>query len=140
MKKILLLLLLMAWPITVGAHSYVHNNIAIGHVWALPAEKGRPFGIFMPIVNRGMPDRLVGFETPACAGAQSFHRAPDASPRHIDLPKGRPINLSHSGLSLRCYEAARDLKKGDRIKVTLRFDKAPPVLVEAYIEPSPYAP
>lgn len=139
-KRIIIAALFLGLPLIAQGHSYQHGDIAIGHVWAEPVVKGQGFGISMPIVNRGAPDRLVGFTVAACAGAQGFHRAPDASVDKIDLPRGRPLNLNPSGVSLRCYEAARDLKKGDRLNLTLRFEKAPPLTVEVYIEPSPYAP
>lgn len=124
------------------AHSYRIAEIEIGHPWARPTVSGQQAGgAFLSLQNRGSSaDRLIGASSPA-ADAVELHtmslegnvmrmRQVDA----IDVPPGQSVKLQPGGMHLMFQGLKAPMKLGDRIPVTLRFERAGEVAVEVKVE------
>ena len=125
------------------AHDYSKGSLHIEHPWSRATPKGASVGAgYLVIENRGSAvDRLLSISS-EIAGRVEIHEmaVTDGIMRMRPLPKGVEIapgltaKFEPGGLHVMFLDLNRPLEKGDRIKATLRFEKAGAVEVEFVVE------
>ncbi|MBB3149868.1 hypothetical protein FHS21_006325 [Phyllobacterium trifolii] len=123
------------------AHSYKLGSIAIGHLWTKPSGSGE-LDIFGPLFNTGsVPDRLISAASPI-ANEVEFVTEVDGGEQplgRIELPPGKPVSLASWGAHIALKKLKGNPREGDMVSLTLKFEKAGTIDVEAAVEklPSP---
>ena len=117
--------------------------IAIEHGWSRPTPPGAPTAVgYLTIVNRGgAPDRLLRLDSLA-ANSVSVHAMSMAGGvmrmRRVEgglaVPAGGRVALDPTGLHLMFEGLKRPFKAGDRIPVTLVFQRAGPVHTDLKVD------
>ena len=126
-----------------SAHEYSAKGVTVAHPWARATPGGAKVGgAYLEIkAGAGRADRLVSAHSPA-AGAVEIHnhimengitrmRRVDA----IALKAGSSLVLKPGGYHLMLTDLKSPLKEGDLLKLTLVFEKAGEIEVEATVEP-----
>jgi copper(I)-binding protein len=122
---------------TARAHSYKVNGIAIGHAWALPAERAVSGQVFMPLVNQNTKaDALIAARSDICATIQLRNNARyDDPPEELfELLPGRPFPMRPSARHLRLIGLRQTLLKGDKFSLVLDFRDAGEIEVIVFVE------
>lgn len=121
------------------AHSYRAGDLMIGHAWCLPSE-GAATKAFMPLaVAGGRGDILLRASTSA-AEAVLFHPvAGQPAVGRWEIPPRRPIGMRADGPHLLLAGLRRRLVAGDRVPLTLVFERNGAKEVEVWVETAPYA-
>jgi copper(I)-binding protein len=125
------------------AHEYSSKDVTVSHPWARATPGGvKVGGAFLEMkAATGQGDRLVGARSPA-AGAVELHshvmEKGIAKMRRVDaiaLRAGASVVLKPSGYHLMLTGLHAPLKEGDLLKLTLVFEKAGEIEVDATVEP-----
>jgi copper(I)-binding protein len=94
--------------------------------------------VYVTIVNPGSsPDALVGASTDAAGTVELHETVQEAGvmkmrPRpRFEVPAGGRLEMKPGGHHIMLLGLKRDLKPGDAVRVTLTFDKAAPMTVDA---------
>lgn len=135
----LVLAVLIAGPLSAAGSS---DDIRIERPWSRVTPPGTPVGAgYMTIVNPAdEPDRLIGAESPA-AGRVQIHRSVkkdgQSSMIHqkdgvVVPPEGR-IEFRPGDYHLMLMELEEPLEEGERVPVTLRFERTGSVDVELVV-------
>ncbi|MFY9288816.1 MAG: copper chaperone PCu(A)C [Alphaproteobacteria bacterium] len=135
-------LLMLLLPLSAEAHSYKKGDIQIGHIWMRATPMGATTAaIYMPLSNAGQEtDRLLGGSSPVAAKIEIHEslvvdgvmrmRKLDA----LALEPRKPVSLKPRGLHLMVFGLKERLKEGEKIPLTLQFEKAGTVDVEVDVE------
>ncbi|CAO4168197.1 copper chaperone PCu(A)C [Methylorubrum aminovorans] len=125
------------------AHDYAAGPLKIGHPWSRATPGGaKVAGGYLTVTNTGTePDRLTDGMIEA-AGRGELHTmsmeggvmkmAPLAD--GLAIPPGQTVTLAPSGHHLMFLDLKAPLKKGERVKGTLTFERAGRVPVEFAVE------
>jgi periplasmic copper chaperone A len=126
------------------ADEYKAGGITVAHPWARATPGGTTVGAayFEIKAATGKPDTLVSAASPV-AGRVEVHthtqedgvmkmRRLDALP----IAAGSSVVLGPAGHHLMLFDLKQPLKEGDRIPVTLVFEKSGPVTLDVSIEPA----
>lgn len=96
---------------------------------------------YMAIRNTGgAPDRLVAARSPAARVVELHTHIRDGDVMRmrpvqaIDLPAGQEVRLAPGGLHLMLIQLAAPLRQGERVPVTLVFERAGEVEVQLAVE------
>lgn len=126
--------LLLAALLPAAAHDTRAGDLVIDHPYAIPSLPGARNGAMYlrALKNTGSAaDRLLGGRTEAAATLQIHRSTMDGDVMRmrqldaLDLPPGTDLKLRHGGeLHLMLVDLKAPLKQGDRIAVTLRFERA----------------
>ncbi len=126
------------------AHEYSSNGVTVAHPWARATPGGTNIsGAFLEMKAAARHrDRLVGARSPG-AGAVELHsrimESGAAKMRRVDaiaLKAGASsVILKPGGYHLMLTDLPAPLKEGDLLKLTLVFEKAGEIEVEATVEP-----
>jgi copper(I)-binding protein len=125
------------------AHEYSNKGVTVAHPWARAAPGGTNIsGAYLEMkAAAGNRDRLVGARSSA-AGAIELHNhvmeSGVAKMRRVEaiaLKAGGSVVLKPSGYHLMLTDLPAPLKEGDLLKLTLVFEKAGEIEVEATVEP-----
>lgn len=130
---------LLATP--ASAHEFHRlGDIVIEQPWsrATPVKVG---GAYMTLRNNGaLPDRLVKITSPIAEkveihetkieGGMAMMRPVEA----IELKRGTSVQLKPGGLHVMLMGLQRPLKEGERIKLSLTFERAGTIDIEARVE------
>lgn len=129
----------------VGAHEYKAGDLRLNHPWArvtVPGQKAG--GAFLAIRNAGnAADRLVGASSPAAERVEVHTMSMQGDVMRmrqieaLDLPPGQTVQLQPGHLHLMLMNLKAPLKQGDKVPVTLRFEKAGEVKLEFWVETGP---
>lgn len=111
--------------------------------WARPTVQGQTAGGgYLRIDNRaGAADRLVGARTTVSERVELHHMSMDGDVMRmrrieaIDVPAGGSVELKPGGLHLMLLPLKAPLRAGTRFALTLRFEKAGEVEVQAEVAP-----
>jgi len=140
MKKFLLSLTYYAalgiFP--VAALSQAKGELEIENAWARATPPGAAVaGGYFAIRNKGaVADRLVGVSSPASARVEIHEMAMEKDVmrmrevKGIDVPAKKSVELKPGGYHLMLIELKAPLKPGDKLPLTLRFEKAGEVKAE----------
>ena len=134
--------LLVVLAFAAGAHEYKAGDLKIGHPWARMTAPGQPSGgAYLKLQNNGSAaDRLVGGSTPAADHVEMHSMSMDGDVmkmregKAIDVAPGQTVELKPGALHLMLVGLKAPLKAGDKVPMTLKFEKAGEVKVELKIE------
>lgn len=140
MKLLPLVLALAAFG--ANAHEYQAGSVKIGHPWARMTAPGQPSGgAFLKISNTGTAgDRLVGGSTPVADHVEMHSMSMEGNVMKmrevnaIDVPPGQTVELKPGAWHMMLIGLKAPLKAGDKVPMTLKFEKAGEVKVELKIE------
>jgi copper(I)-binding protein len=133
----------LALAAAVSAASAQPGDIAVSQAWTRAVGATAPTAAgYMTLRNRGAaPDRLVGAETPAARSVEIHEQRMEDGvmrmrpmPGGIALPPGETVTLGPSGTHLMLVGPTRALTRGERVPLTLRFERAGEVQVELSVE------
>lgn len=137
-----LLLAFALWQPAV-ADDYHVGTLYIDHPWSRATTPGAGVGAGYLVIRNGgeRDDRLVGAMSPV-AGRVMIHRSVEhdgtATMEHqrhgIVIPAGGEIALEPGGYHLMLMQLAERLEKGDRVPLTLEFERAGTVEVELAVK------
>ena len=124
------------------AHDYTLQNLRIDHPFARATPPGaQSGGVYLTIENRGTSkDRLVRVASPAAASVELHSMTMDGNVMRmraiagLDIAPGATVTLGSAGNHVMLVGLVRPLVVGDRIPVTLTFEKAGAVDVTALVE------
>jgi copper(I)-binding protein len=126
-----------------AAHEYSAKGVTVTHPWARATPGGAKIGgaYLEMTAARGQGDRLISASSPA-AGTVELHNhimeggiAKMRRVEAIPVPGGKSVVLKPSGYHLMLTDLKAPLKEGDLVKITLQFEKAGPIELEATVEP-----
>jgi len=125
-----------------AAHGYGKGDIQVRHPWTRVTPPGAMVGAgYLEIRNSGTkPDRVIGASTPAAERVELHvmtHEGDVMKMREVpgfEVPARRRFALRPGGSHLMIVGLKKPLVKGDRIPLTLRFERAGEVLVELEVQ------
>jgi copper(I)-binding protein len=137
------LLLLLLLPGAVTAHEYTSHGITVAHPWARATPGGVKIGgAYLEIkAAAGKSDRLVAARSPVAGSAEIHSHTMEggiARMRRVDgiaVAGGKSLVLAPGGYHIMLTDLKQPLKEGDLLKLTLVFEKAGEIEVEATVEP-----
>jgi copper(I)-binding protein len=145
MKKLLLALSACA---ALGAFSTAclaqpKNELQIEKPWARATVPGAAVGGgYLTIRNNGAAsDRLIGAASPAAARVEMHTMAMEKDVmrmrevKGVDVPAKGAVQFKPGGYHLMLIDLKAPLRQGDKVPVTLRFEKAGEVRTELSVEP-----
>jgi periplasmic copper chaperone A len=117
------------------------GEVTVANAWARATPGGAKNGaVYMSITAEpGAGDRLVAAKSEAARSVElhiSDHEGGVVRMRRLDaleVPAGQTVRLSPGGHHLMLLDLKQPLKTGDRVKLTLVFEKAGELTVEASI-------
>lgn len=126
-----------------SAHEFAAKGVTVAHPWVRATPPGATVtAAYLEIKGaKGVSDRLKTASAPGI-GRVELHattfRQGIASMSAVDsiaVPAGQAVVLGPTGLHLMLLDVAQPLKEGEALKMTLDFEKAGPIEIEASIEP-----
>ncbi|MBX6374695.1 MAG: copper chaperone PCu(A)C [Acetobacteraceae bacterium] len=146
MRRNLLRLALLAAVMPLAAHAHdghAPGGVTASQVWTRAVGATAPTAAgYMTLRNHGtVADRLVGAETPAARSVEIHEQRMDDGvmrmrplPDGILIPPGETATLGPGGVHLMLVGPTRALARGERVPLTLRFERAGEVRVELTVE------
>lgn len=143
LKTVALWSVLLLASVPLGAHEYASRDVTVAHPWARAMPGGAKVGsVYLEMkAKRGPGDRLVAAHS-ATAGSVEVHshimEQGIAKMRRVDgiaVPGGKSIVLRPDGFHIMLIDLKEPLKEGDLTTVTLVFEKAGEIEVDATVEP-----
>jgi copper(I)-binding protein len=127
-----------------SAHGYGKGDLQVRHPWARATPPGaRIAAVYLEIRNSGAaPDRVIGAATPVAErvelhvmsvsnGVMKMRERPD-----FEVPARQRLVLQPGGSHLMIVGIKKPFAKGDRIPLTLRFERAGEVAIELEVQPA----
>ncbi|MCX7931235.1 MAG: copper chaperone PCu(A)C [Rhodovarius sp.] len=109
--------------------------------WTRAARAGMQGAGFLTILNRGQaPDRLVAAASPAARRMELHTHVREGDVMRmrpvpaIELPPGATVRLEPGGLHLMFIGLTQDLREGERVPVTLTFERAGSITLELTVQ------
>ena len=129
---------------TTLADDFRLNDLRIDHPYMRPTPPGARTGAaYFTVRNVGSTnDRLVGASTPASKAVELHTMTMDGNVMRmravsaIDVPAGGKVALTTHGYHAMLVDLAKPLKEGERVPLTLRFERAGTIDVAASVESS----
>jgi copper(I)-binding protein len=137
-QVIAFLILNAVWSTDASAQQVKAGDLVLDHTWARATSAGAKVGGgFLTIENKGTtPDKLMGASSPAAGKIEVHETAMNngiATMRPVkgglSIPPGQSVTLAPGGYHLMMMELKSPFKKGDKVPVTLAFEKAGDVKV-----------
>ena len=116
-----------------SAHEYKLAALQIGHPWARATAPTAPSaGGFLTITNTGTTaDKLITVKTPTADMAQIHEMKMDGNVMRmrevaggLEIPPGATMTLAPGGYHVMMMGLKAPLKQGEKVPVTLVFEKA----------------
>ncbi len=141
MKTIYAALALTFGLLGIGSAVAQSNQIVVEKAWARATPKmAVTGGAYLTMTNRGpSEDRLLNVTSPVAEKIQFHTMAIDngvakmAQLPAVELPPGVPVALKPGGIHMMLLRLKRPLAEGESIPLTLTFEKAGAVEVEARV-------
>ena len=141
-RSLLLPVLLVAGFVLASAAMAQSTGISIAKPWTRATAPGAAVGGgFATIRNSGKTaDRLVGASSPVSARVELHEMAMDKDimkmreVKSLIVPAGGVLELKPGGYHMMLINLKAPLKQGDKVPVTLKFEKAGEVKVELAVE------
>jgi periplasmic copper chaperone A len=126
---------------------FTAKGLKIGHPWTRPAVQGGTGAGYLTVANTGKaPDVLTAVET-AAAKSAGLHRTAMSGQvmsmrplPSLTIPAGKTVTLGPGGDHIMMVGLTRALSQGEKIPVTLVFQKAGRVRIELTVETTGPAP
>jgi copper(I)-binding protein len=134
--------LLLTAP-SVRAEDVKAGDLVITQAWTRATPGGaRTGGGFLTIENKGSaPDRLVGVSADVAGKVEVHEMATDGGVMKmrpveggLTIDPGKTVKLAPGGLHLMMMDLKSPLKQGDKLPVTLQFEKAGKVAVTLEVQ------
>lgn len=134
---LLTLLMLAASPAV--AHDYKLGALEIGHPWARATPPTAPTGGgYLSVKNTGTePDRLISVSSPGAETVQVHEMKMDGNVMRmrelehpLEIKPGETVTLAPGGMHLMMMGLKAPLKQGEKVPLTLVFEKAGKIDVE----------
>jgi copper(I)-binding protein len=127
---------------TTQAHDYRLGNLHIGHPYTRVTPPGAAAaGAYLSIDNKGgTADRLLRAASPAAGLVELHAMRMDSNVMRmrmvpsIEVAPGTTVKLAPGGLHIMLQDLKRPLKKGERVPLTLTFERAGEMKVELAVE------
>ena len=123
------------------AHDFTLGSLTIGHPYARPTVPGQSVGGgFMSIANKGPDDRLLSVTSTVAKSVELHTMSMDGDVMRmrqvegIALPAGQSVELKPGALHMMFIGLKAPLKAGDKVPVTLRFEKAGELTVRVSVQ------
>jgi copper(I)-binding protein len=137
-----LLLMALLFPVAALAHNYEKGDMQVRHPWARATPPGATVAVvYLELRNNGkQPDRLLSASTPLAKRVEPHiteHAGEVAKMRALrafEVPARERLALEPNGAHLMLIDIARPLNKGERLPLTLRFEKAGELEVEVEVQ------
>jgi len=137
------LALVLATVAPADAHEVEKAGITVAHPWARATPGGATVGAaYLEIkAAAGGSDRLIGASSPVAGRTEihtHIHEGAVMKMRRVDgldVAAGGFVVLKPSGDHIMLMDLKGALKEGDLVPITLQFEKAGAVAIEASIEP-----
>jgi hypothetical protein len=126
------------------AHGYRAGTLSLQHPWSRETAVGQTVGGgFLSISNSGnREDRLLSGTTPVAAEVQLHTMTVDGGVMRmrqvtdgIAIPAKGSVDLKPGGYHIMFMGLKRQLRQGERVPVTLRFQRAGTVTVQFAVQP-----
>jgi copper(I)-binding protein len=126
-----------------SAHDYKAGDLQVGHPWARPTVPGQPSGgAYLSIENKGKTgDKLVSVSSPVAKSSEIHTMSMDGNVMKmrevgsIDIKPSEKIAMQPgNGYHIMLIGLSQPLKVGDKIPLTLTFEKAGKLEVSIYVE------
>jgi hypothetical protein len=136
------LLLVLGQAGVAGAHSHEKGDIQVRHPWSRATPPGAMVAVgYMEIRNTGaQPDRLIAASTPVAKSVEMHVTQREGEVmkmrqvKDFEIPARERITLRPGGSHLMLVGLERPLKKGERITMRLRFERAGELQVEVEVQ------
>ena len=136
-------LLLMALSGGAAAHEFSNQGVTVAHPWARATPGGAKVGgAFLEIkAAAGKGDRLIAARSPVAGSVEIHNHIMEggiARMRRVEaiaVAGGKSVVLGPGGYHVMLMDLKQPLKEGDLLKLTLVFEKAGEIIVEATVEP-----
>lgn len=116
------------------------SSLVVVRAWSRATAPGAPVGVaYFELVNSGGQDALIHIETPVARQVEMHSMATVGGLMQmrrvlsVDVPAHGRVRFEPNGLHAMLIDLVRPLKKGDRFELTLAFQHAGPVRVEAIV-------
>ena len=124
------------------AHAQEKGDIEVRHPWSRATPPGAKLAVgYMEIRNRGsQPDRLLSASTAAAKRVEmhvTLREGEVMKMRQVpsfEIPARERFALRPGGSHLMLVELAQPLEKGERFRMTLRFERAGELEIELEIQ------
>ncbi|WP_246333155.1 copper chaperone PCu(A)C [Aureimonas mangrovi] len=125
------------------AHDYRAGSVEIDHPWSRATPPNANVGGgYLTLRNDGEePDRLIGGSSPAAERVEIHTMEMEGDvmrmrqlPDGVEIPAGGTAELAPGGMHLMLIGLAAPLVEGERVPLTLEFEKAGSVEVELAID------
>lgn len=125
------------------AHEASNLGVTVAHPWvrATPAGSGVTSAYMELKAAANVTDRLLSVSSPVAGSVEIHTHTMDGSVMKmrriegLDLKSGASKVLKPSGDHVMLLDLKQPLKEGDLVKLTLTFEKAGPLDIEATVEP-----
>jgi copper(I)-binding protein len=125
------------------AHDYTLKSLSIDHAFARATPPGaKSGGAFFVVENAGKtPDKLIRAASPVAGAVELHQMAMDGgimtmrAMTAMDVPAAGKLELSPGGYHLMLLDLKQPLKVGDKVPLTLTFEKAGSVDITVVVEP-----
>jgi copper(I)-binding protein len=127
----------------VRAEEVKAGDLVITQAWARATPKGAKIGGgYITIENMGTaPDRLIGGSADIAGSVQVHEMSMDGGvmkmrplDKGLAIEPGKTVKLAPGGYHLMMMDLKSPLKKGDKLPITLEFEKAGKVQVSLDVE------
>ena len=144
LKQIFLVLAVLGAGSTVARSEEIKaGDLVITQAWSRATPKGATTGgAYLTVENKGSaPDRLVGGSADV-AGKVEIHEMAMSNgvmkmrplEKGLEIAPGKSVKLAPGGYHVMLMDLKSPLKKGDKLPVTLEFEKAGKVAVSFDVE------
>lgn len=132
---------LLATPVL--AHDYTAGTVTVSHPWARATPKGAKVGAayFHVAASKAGGDRLIAAKADVSDRVElhtHVHEGNVMKMRQVEavaVPAGGDVTFEPSGYHLMLMDLKAPLKEGDLLAITLVFEKAGEIKLEATVEP-----
>ncbi len=136
-------LLLAGFAASLALPASAQAPLVVHEPWARAAMAGRTSAAYMTIENTtGTLDRLVAASSPAARLVELHSHIMDGGVMRmrpvtaIEVNPGEPAVLRPGGLHVMLIDLTRQLRAGETIPLTLRFERGGAVTVEVPVQPA----
>ena len=123
------------------------SQVSVENPWARPTPPSAKLGAgYLTVVNAGAADRLVGAASPAAARVEMHVTMRDGEimrmreVKEFSLPANGRLELKPAGAHLMFVDLKVPFKAGDKVPVTLKFEKAAELKVDLQVGRQPAQP
>ena len=126
-----------------AAHGYIKGTIEVRHPWTRATPPGAEVAAgYLEIRNTGRePDRVIGASSPAAERVEMHVTASEKGVMKMrevtsfEAPARKRLVMRPDGTHLMIVGLRKPFVKGQRIPLTLRFERAGDVRVEMEVQP-----